>query len=61
MYRFYVMDPIGFKEAIRVTIEHGHGNDKANDYSSVAFWYQRGVNEGLPPLAPLSERTVRFE
>ena len=58
MYRFYVTDPLRFEESIRVTLEHGHGNDKANDYSSVAFWYQRGVNEGLPLLPPLKERGV---
>jgi len=40
MYRFYVTDPIRFQESIRVTIEHGHNNNFANDYSSVAFWYQ---------------------
>lgn len=56
MYRFYLTDPLRFRKSIRVTIEHGHGNNKSNDYSSVAFWYQRGVNASLPPLAPLAER-----
>jgi hypothetical protein len=61
MYRFYVTDPIRFKKALRVTIEHGHGNNKANDYSSVAFWYQKGVNQNLPALAPFSERLQRTD
>ncbi len=61
MYRFYVTDPIRFRKAIRVTIEHGHGNDKANDYSSVAFWYQKGVNQKLPPLAAFTERAHRTD
>ncbi|MFB3902361.1 MAG: glycoside hydrolase family 172 protein [Acidobacteriota bacterium] len=61
MYRFYVSDAIRFRKSIRVTLEHGHGNNKANDYSSVAFWYQKGVNQKLPPLPPLSERLHRTE
>jgi hypothetical protein len=60
MYRFYVTDPLRFRKSIRVTIEHGHGNDLANDYASVAFWYQEGVNTNLPPLAPLSHRWINF-
>ena len=40
MYRFHVPDPVRFNRSIRVTLEHGHANDLANDYSSVAFWYQ---------------------
>ena len=61
MYRFYLTDPVRFRESIRVTIEHGHGNDKGNDYSSVAFWYQRGLNSGLAPLPPIAERSVNFQ
>ena len=61
MYRFYLTDPLRFRESIRVTLEHGHGNDKANDYSSVAFWYQRGVNDNIPSLPPLAARRVNFQ
>jgi hypothetical protein len=43
-----------------VTLEHGHGNDMANDYSSVAFWYQEGVNTDLPPLAGLQRREINI-
>jgi hypothetical protein len=61
MYRFFVTDPIRFRRSIRMTLEHGHGNNKANDYSSVAFWYQREPHAGLPPLPPLKERAVNFD
>ncbi|MFH1744399.1 MAG: DUF2961 domain-containing protein [bacterium] len=39
-YRFHIADPIPFTESIRVSIEHGHANDRADDFSSVAYWYQ---------------------
>ena len=61
MYRFYLVDPLRFRKSIRVTLEHGHGNDKANDYSSVAFWYQCGVNSHLPSLPPFAARRVNFQ
>jgi hypothetical protein len=39
-YRLHIVDPIPFKESIRVEIEHGHANMLQQDYSSVAYWYQ---------------------
>jgi len=50
MYRWYLADPITFSRSIRWTIEHGHANNFANDYSSVAYWYQRGGSSPPPPL-----------
>jgi hypothetical protein len=59
MYRFHVEDPIRFERAIRVTIETGHDNALANDYSSTAYWYQLGRTEPLRALPPLAERLPR--
>jgi hypothetical protein len=56
-YRWHVHDPIVFNESIKVTIEHWgwissdenpegktHSwNERQDDYSSVAFWYQTGT------------------
>ena len=39
MYRFHVEDPIRFEKSIRVTIETGHDNALANDYSSTCLLY----------------------
>ena len=51
--------PIRFTRSIRVTIETGYDNALANDYSSTAYWYQRGVNEALPPLPAVEARIPR--
>jgi hypothetical protein len=40
MYRWYVHDPIHFAQSLRWTIEHGHANNFASGYASVAYWYQ---------------------
>ena len=50
MYRFHIEDPVRFRQSIKVTIETGHANALANDYSSVAYWYQTDRNDPLPPL-----------
>ncbi len=50
MYRWFVRDPIRFTRSIRWTIEHGHANNFAIDYSSVAYWYQREPHAAFPPL-----------
>jgi hypothetical protein len=60
MYRFYVHDPVRFQRSIRVTIEHGHNNDYANDYSSVAYWYQREPHRPFSPLPSIEERLPRW-
>jgi D-arabinan exo alpha-(1,3)/(1,5)-arabinofuranosidase (non-reducing end) len=59
MYRFHVEDPIAFERSIRVTIETGHANALANDYSSTAYWYQVERRAPLPPLPPAAARMPR--
>ena len=49
-YRWFVPDPIRFARALRWTIEHGHANNFANDYASVAYWYQDEPHAAFPPL-----------
>jgi len=59
LYRFHVEDPIRFQRSLRVTLETGHANALANDYSSVAYWYQRGRRDPLPPLPEAGTRLPR--
>lgn len=39
-YRFHNKDLINFEKSIKVTFEHGHNNNRSDDYSSTAYWYQ---------------------
>ena len=54
-YRWFVNDPIRFTRALRWTVEHGHANNFANEYASVAYWYQ---TEPHAPFPTLPERTA---
>lgn len=55
MYRRHVQDPIYFSKSIRA-IEHGHANDREDEYTSVAFWYQTEPHSRLMPLPPIEGR-----
>jgi hypothetical protein len=59
VYRFHVPDPIPFKKSIRVTIEHGHANDRTDDYSSVVYWYQTEPHVPYPAL-PGQDRRLPY-
>ena len=59
VYRFHIEDPIRFRKSIRVTIEHGHANNQANDYSSVAYWYQFEPHKKYKSLPPAEKRIAR--
>jgi len=59
MYRFHIEDPVTFTESVRVTIEHGHNNQRSDDISSVAYWYLDRVDETLT-LPPVAQRMPRL-
>jgi hypothetical protein len=45
MYRWYVANPVRFQKTLKVEIQNQHENGRpastdADDYTSVAFWYQ---------------------
>ena len=56
VYRFHIPDPIPFQKSIRVTIEHGHANDRSDFFSSVAYWYQNEPHRPYPALPPAEQR-----
>jgi hypothetical protein len=67
-YRWHVADPVVFKKSLHVEIEHKgvipnpDGSIKAgfeerpDDFSSVAFWYQTEPHKPFPPLPPAQDR-----
>jgi hypothetical protein len=56
VYRFHIPDPVPFRKSIRVTIEHGHANDRSDYFSSLAYWYQSEPHKSFPPLPPVEKR-----
>jgi len=60
MYKFFINDPVRFQQSIRVTIEHGHANNLGNDYTSVAYWYQKEPHVAFAPLPSAEARLPRM-
>lgn len=56
VYRYHIEDPIPFTKSIRATIEHGTNNNRHDDYSSVAYWYQTEPHVPFPPLPAPEDR-----
>jgi hypothetical protein len=56
VYRFHLDSPIPFTKSLRATIEHGHANDRADNFYSVAYWYQTEPHAAFPPLPPVDSR-----
>ena len=62
MYRWYVANPVRFQEALKVEIQNQHDNGTpttrdADDYTSLAFWYQEGPRK-VAALPTFKERTA---
>jgi len=51
-YVFHLENPVHFECEIKVTIEHGHANQLANEMSSTAYWYADKPTRvvDVPPL-----------
>lgn len=60
-YRFHILDPIMFDRHIRVTFEHGHNNNRSDDWSTTAYWYQTEPHNPSTPCFPWSSacRSIR--
>lgn len=56
VYRFHLDSPITFTKYMKATIEHGHANDRSDNYYSVAYWYQSEPHMPFPPLPSMDDR-----
>ena len=54
-YVLHLENPVRFREEVKVTIEHGHGNHLANEMSSVAYWYAAAPAKPVDP-PPVAQR-----
>jgi hypothetical protein len=60
LYRWHIESPIAFEKSIRVTIEHGHANHRADNFYSVAYWYQTEPHSAFPALPAAEKRIPRI-
>lgn len=55
-YRWHADNPVTFTRYLKHTMEHGHANDRGDNFFSVCYWYQDAPYTDFPPLAPVEER-----
>jgi hypothetical protein len=60
LYRWHTESPIAFEKSIKATIEHGHGNHRADNYYSTAYWYQTEPHATFPALPSPEDRIPRI-
>ena len=58
-YRFHGDNPVTFARALKHTMEHGHGNDRGDNFFSVCYWYQDKPAENVPALPGVADRVPR--
>jgi hypothetical protein len=56
LYRWHADNPVTFRKSLKYTIEHGHANNRADNFYSVAYWYQTVPFTDFPPLPPAADR-----
>ena len=61
VYRFHLDSPIIFTKYFKATIEHGHANDRSDNFYSVAYWYQTEPHKPFPPLPSMDDRIPTLE
>ena len=61
LYRWHSDNPIAFTRYMKFTIEHGTANDRADNFYSVAYWYQSEPYTNFPEMPPAAERIVRLQ
>lgn len=55
-YRWHGDNPVTFEKYLKYTIEHGHANDRGDNFFSVAYWYQTTPYTDFPTLPALEAR-----
>jgi hypothetical protein len=58
-YRWHGDNPVTFTRYLRHTMEHGHGNDRGDNFFSVCYWYQDQPAQSFPALPPVADRTPK--
>jgi len=55
-YRWHGDNPVTFTRYLKHTIEHGHANDRGDNFFSVAYWYQTSPFTDFPALPEAAMR-----
>jgi hypothetical protein len=55
-YRWHGDNPVTFTRYLKHTMEHGHGNDRGDNWFTACYWYQNAPYTDFPALPAVAER-----
>jgi hypothetical protein len=55
-YRWHGDNPVTFSRYMKHTMEHGHANDRGDNFFSVGYWYQDRPYTDFPALPDTASR-----
>ena len=55
-YRWHGDNPVTFERYLKHTMEHGHANDRGDNFFSVGYWYQSTPYTDFPPMPAVETR-----
>jgi hypothetical protein len=55
-YRWHGDNPVTFTRYLKHTMEHGHANNRGDNFYSCGYWYQAEPYTDLPPLPRAADR-----
>ncbi len=58
-YRWHGDNPVTFTKYLKHTMEHGHANNRGDNFYSAAYWYQTEPATAFPALPPVADRIPR--
>jgi hypothetical protein len=58
-YRWHGDNPVTFQRYLKHTMEHGHANDRGDNFYSVCYWYQTQPYTDYPALPAVADRIPR--
>jgi hypothetical protein len=60
LYRWHGDNPVTFNSYLKHTMEHGHANDRADNFYSVCYWYQEKPSVDFPALPAVETRIPKL-
>jgi hypothetical protein len=58
-YRWHGDNPVTFNTYMKHTMEHGHANDRGDNFYSVCYWYQDRPTADVPAMPAVADRIPR--
>jgi hypothetical protein len=55
-YRWHGDNPVTFERYLKHTMEHGHANDRGDNFFSVGYWYQATPYTDFPAMPDVAAR-----